>query len=269
MANHDQADYWVVKLSSVGIIEWQKALGGSNSDIAFDIQQTTDEGFIVVGYTQSSDGDVTGILAGTSDYWIVKLTSVGTIEWQKMIGGIRSGWAKSVQQTSDGGYIVAGESILAGGVINDALIVKLSDIGAIVWQKRMGGNSGASAQSIRQTLDGGYIIAGSSTSTDGDFAGNHGNSDYWVAKLSSTLSSSTFLTQDLKGYPNPTTSIITLLNSSNLIITKIIITDLSGKIIIEKLQNSNQINVEKLARGVYILQVFSKDEKFISKFVKE
>ena len=71
--NHGAADYWVVKLNSSGDIEWQKCLGGTSEDIANSIQQTNDGGFIVVGYTNSNDGDVSGIHGDYYDFWVVKL----------------------------------------------------------------------------------------------------------------------------------------------------------------------------------------------------
>ena len=105
--NHGAYDYWVVKLNSSGDILWQICLGGTNVDVAYSIQQTSDGGFIVAGYTCSNEGDVSGN-HGNSDYWVVKLNSSGTIEWQKCLGGTDGDYAYSIQQTSDGGFIVAG-----------------------------------------------------------------------------------------------------------------------------------------------------------------
>ncbi|MCD6531735.1 T9SS type A sorting domain-containing protein [bacterium] len=98
-------------------MEWQKCLGGSDDDWAYSIQWTTDGGFIVAGYTHSNDGDVSGWHEGyddygypTYDYWVVKLNSAGDIEWQKCLGGSDYDVAKPIQQTTDGGFIVAGLS---------------------------------------------------------------------------------------------------------------------------------------------------------------
>ncbi len=90
----------------IGII-WQKALGGGYDDVAFSIQQTSDGGYIVAGYTYSNDGDVSGY-HDDADFWVVKLDERGNIIWQKALGGSGRDEAYSVQQTSDGGYIVAG-----------------------------------------------------------------------------------------------------------------------------------------------------------------
>ncbi|MGB4094684.1 MAG: T9SS type A sorting domain-containing protein, partial [Bacteroidales bacterium] len=130
--NHGNSDYWVVKLNSSGDIEWQKCLGGTNSDWAYSIQQTNDSGFIVAGYTHSNNGDVSGN-HGYYDYWVVKLNSSGDIEWQKCIGGTNYEFANSIQQTSDGGFIVAGETLSNNGDVSgnhgysDAWVVKLTN----------------------------------------------------------------------------------------------------------------------------------------------
>ncbi|MBK8912338.1 MAG: hypothetical protein IPM61_13535 [Chlorobi bacterium] len=186
--NHGGVDCWVAKFTSAGAIEWQKSLGGSSLDYAKSIQQTNDGGYIVAGYSQSNDGDVTGNHGGV-DYWIVKLTSAGVIQWQKSLGGSRGNYATSIAQTSDGGYIIAGYSSSTDGNVTgnhgstDYWIVKLTSVGAIQWQKSLGGSGGEEAHSITQTSDGGYIVAGWSSSTDGDVTGNHGSTDYWIVKL--------------------------------------------------------------------------------------
>ena len=111
-------------------IEWQKCLGGNSWDRAYSVQQTSDDGYIVAGYTDSNDGDVSGYHGG-GDVWVVKLDRYGNIKWQKALGGSYDDKAYSVQQTSDGGY----------------------------------------------------IVAGSTYSNDGDVSGNHGEDDVWVVKL--------------------------------------------------------------------------------------
>src|SRR5215467_5821792 len=90
-------------------IQWQKSLGGSNGDVGYSVQQTKDGGYVVAGYSNSNDGNVSGN-HGNMDYWIVKLTKKGDIQWQKSLGGSSNEFGYFVQQTSDSGYIVAGES---------------------------------------------------------------------------------------------------------------------------------------------------------------
>ena len=104
-------DYWVIKLNNSGAIQWQKTIGGSVGDYLYSIQQTTDGGYVLGGYSQSDiSGDKTENHKGFYDYWIVKLNSTGTIQWQKTIGGDDIDNLQSIQQTSDGGYMLGGYS---------------------------------------------------------------------------------------------------------------------------------------------------------------
>lgn len=192
--NHGLQDYWIVKLSSTGIIQWQKSFGGSGIDRATDVQQTTDGGYMAAGWSKSVDGDVTGG-HGAEDYWIIKLSSAGIIEWKKSLGGSNFDLLYSIEQTTDGGYIAAGASSSNNGDVSgnnggvDYWIVKLDGAGIIQWQKSLGGSSDDFAKSAEQTTDGGYIISGHCTSNDGEVTGHQGligSPDYWIVKLNSS-----------------------------------------------------------------------------------
>ena len=169
-------DMWVLKLDSNGDIEWQRAYGGGEdgfAESANSIQQTIDGGYIVAGCT-TSFGD------GSEDAWILKLDSYGDIEWQRTYGGNASTIARSIQQTSDGGYIV-GVRRSEGGRILDYWLLKLDSYGDIELQRTygFGGNVLAEACSLQQTSDGGYIFAGDIRSYD------QGHWDVWLLKLDS------------------------------------------------------------------------------------
>ena len=186
---HGNIDFWVVKLSNSGEVQWQKMLGGTQAESAYSVHQTNDGGYIVAGYTNSNNGDVSG-LHGESDFWVVKLSSLGVLEWQKTFGGSNEDVARSIRQTSDGGYIVSGWSFSTDGDVtvnqgySDVWVVKLSQFGDIQWQKSYGGTDGSDlAYCIRQTSDGGYILTGETDSSDGDISGYHGSNDIWVLKL--------------------------------------------------------------------------------------
>src|SRR4051812_30988701 len=90
-------------------IQWQKSFGGSFGEAAYSVIQTFDGGYIVAGGGGSNDGDFTGN-HGNEDYWIVKLSSSGSIQWQKCLGGTNADEATEIRQTSDSGYIIAGTS---------------------------------------------------------------------------------------------------------------------------------------------------------------
>jgi len=185
------SDAWIVKLNNSGIVQWQKCLGGTNSESAYSIQQTSDGGYIYVGQTNSNDGDVSGNHGGT-DIWIVKTNNSGNIQWQKCIGGTGNEIANVVQQTADNGHIIVGQSNSTDGNASgnhgeyDAWIVKLNSTGTIQWQKMLGGSGYDFAYSIKQIRGNSYIIAGETNSTDGDIIGNHGGYDAWIVELNST-----------------------------------------------------------------------------------
>ncbi len=165
-------DISVSKLASNGDIEWYKTYRGSENDHAYSIQQTTDGGYVVAGETESFG-------AGNTDIWILKLASDGTIEWQKTYGGYASDGANSIRQTVDGGYVVAGQSNSFGAGISDIWVLKLASDGTVEWQKAYGGSQKDEAYSIQQTSDGGYVVAGQTSSFGA------GSIDIWVLKLAS------------------------------------------------------------------------------------
>ena len=172
-------------------IDWSKHYGGRKHDGANDLRQTTDGGFIAAGYSRSQDQDLSGN-AGLADFWVVKLDSLGEMEWQKSFGGSDNDIASSVQQTPDGGYIVAGGSVSFDGQVTgnhgleDVWILRLDAGGNLLWAKTYGGTLNDRAESISPTSDGGFIVAGYSESNDGDLTGNKGDFDYWIFKINAS-----------------------------------------------------------------------------------
>ncbi|MBL7766846.1 MAG: T9SS type A sorting domain-containing protein [Chitinophagaceae bacterium] len=189
--NHGNSDYWVVKLSATGSIQWQKSYGGTSIDVACSIKQTMEGGYIVAGYSFSNDVDATWNWGG-KDYWIVKLGATGNLEWQKSYGGVLDEQPAYIEQTIDSGYVVGGisNSTNSGNVsngygLNDVWLIKMDKNGVLQWQKAMGGYQPDGCEMIKQTPDKGYIVVGASVSTSGDLSFTYGLSDYWVVKLDS------------------------------------------------------------------------------------
>jgi hypothetical protein len=145
-------DFYLVKTDASGNIEWEKTFGGTNSDFAYAVQQTTDGGYIMAGETTSYG-------AGSYDFYVVKTDASGNKEWEKTFGGSDFDNGFSVQQTTDGGYILAGDTG-SYDVNGDVYLVKTDASGNIEWEKNIGGSNYDCAHSVRQTTDGGYIIAG-------------------------------------------------------------------------------------------------------------
>jgi hypothetical protein len=164
-------DVWLLKLDSSGNVTWQKTYGGSLPDHPFAIQQTVDGGYIVAGDTNS--------LIGGRQAWVLKLNSAGDVAWQKTYGGSLSDYAYWVQQTTDGGYILAGGTYSFGGGNGDVWLMKLNSRGDVAWQKTYGGKNHESANFVQQTSDAGYVVAGNALSFGA------GDYDLWVLKLDS------------------------------------------------------------------------------------
>ncbi len=188
--NQGGADYWILKLDASGDIEWQNSYGGSDNDIANSILHTSDGGYIVSGYSESTDGDVTGNHNGY-DYWVVKLKENGDIEWAKSYGGSDEDRSKAIIETIDGGYLIAGESKSSDGDVTmnfgkkDIWIIKIDPFGALQWENSYGGSDEDYPASIYQTGDGGFIVSGGTKSTDSNIV-NNGWQDAWVIKLDGT-----------------------------------------------------------------------------------
>ena len=163
-------DFWLIKTDAKGDKEWDKTLGGSGDDSAYSLQQTSDKGYILAGYTNSFG-------AGDSDFWLIKTDSNGNKEWDKTFGGSHFDRAYSVQQTSDGGYILAGYTYSFGAGKSDSWLIKTDPNGDKEWDKTFGGSEYDRAWSVQQTSDNGYILAGGTSSFGA------GNEDFWLIKL--------------------------------------------------------------------------------------
>lgn len=189
--NHGGNDAWMAKMDTHGEFEWQRCFGGTLSDGAEEMRQTSDGGFILVGQASSNDGDVSGN-HGEIDAWVVKLDAEAEIEWQRCLGGSKDDYARDVKQTLDGGYILALQTNSVDGNVSgnnghvDYWVVRLDDSGEILWQKCLGGYGWEYVRTVHQTSDGGFLVVGSADSEDGDVTGNHGAYDCWVVKLDGT-----------------------------------------------------------------------------------
>ncbi len=275
-------DFWIVKLDSSGDIVWDKTIGGSGTDVLNSIVQTLDNGFLLSGRSSSDiSGDKTENSEGESDFWIVKLASNGTIEWQNTIGGNDIDQAYSANQTSDGGYIIGGfsRSAISGDKTEngqgnfDCWLVKINNVGIIEWQNTIGGSEIDGITSVIQSSDGNYILGGNSQSDiSGDKSENsRGGQDYWIIKHAHTLGlEENSYTEAITLYPNPAKNTLHL-NTQDKTIDQVNIYTMTGSKVLQMDVDtvSPTIDVSSLASGVYYIQLYSGKNVALKKFVKE
>ncbi|MDO9184898.1 MAG: T9SS type A sorting domain-containing protein [Bacteroidia bacterium] len=149
---------YILKLNSNGDTIWTKNIDAGGMDLLYSIQQTQDNGFIVGGRTSGFGG-------GGLDMFLIKIDSNGNNQWTKAIGGPGDETINSVKETSDGGFIIAGNTYSFGAGLNDFYIVKMDSSGNILWSKSIGGTGNDNAYSITQTIDSGYVAVGLTAST--------------------------------------------------------------------------------------------------------
>lgn len=166
-------DVLVIKTDASGDTSWTKTFGGDiDNEYGFCVQQTADSGYILSGVA-SSFYDVAG------DMYLIKLNALGDTSWTRTLGGIGYEWGSYVQQTSDGGYILAGQTPAYGAGGFDAYLIKMTPSATIAWTKTYGGTGGEFATAVQQTTDGGYIFTGTIDSYGA------GSGDFYLVKTDS------------------------------------------------------------------------------------
>ena len=165
-------DVWLIKTDSNGEEEWNKTFGGNSIDRATSLQQTSDGGYIIIGYTYSFGN-------GHFDFWLIKTDSNGEEEWNKTFGGDESDTGNSVKQTLDGGFIIVGNTYSFGNGEGDAWLIKTDSNGEEEWNKTFGGKYSDASNSIQLVPGNGYIIAGNTVIAEDD------PSDVWLIKTDS------------------------------------------------------------------------------------
>lgn len=190
-ANRDYWDLWVLKLDKCGTIQWEKSYGGTNYESARDVVQTADGGYMVLGETNSTDGDVIAGYGGTKDIWLLKLDATGSLQWQKRYGGTGLDIGNHIELMPDGSFLIAASSSSNDGDIRgnhtsntytDGVLLKISSTGTVLWSKCFGGTKNEELFDI-EGINGITYLAGFTNSVDGDIPPSQKNYDVWLLAI--------------------------------------------------------------------------------------
>jgi hypothetical protein len=182
---HGVGEYWGIKLDAEGQFFWKRYFGGSNNDRSYNLVQASDGGFILIGSSESDDFDITDS-RGSYDYWAVKLSASGALEWTRSYGGSEIDIAYDIVLMESGNYLIAGDarsndfdvSVNLGNA--DLWLIEIDPQGNLIWEKSLGGSMFDSAKDLLRMNDGLYCVTGSSRSNDGNVAANNGQNDAWT-----------------------------------------------------------------------------------------
>ena len=188
-------DVWLIKTDEQGNKEWDKTLGGNDTDIGYAIQQTVDDGYIIVGWTKSFGN-------GNIDVWLVKTDEQGNKEWDKTLGGNLFDRGYAIQQTVDGGYIIVGWTNSFGDGNYNVWLIKTDSQGNEEWNRPFGGSNSDRGYAVQQTENDEYVITGWTKSF------GNGNNDAWLIKIENPLAEidDSFIPNIFifrQNYPNP------------------------------------------------------------------
>ena len=185
---HAGGDYWVIKINSVGILQWSRYFGGTFTDTSYALSETQTGNFIIVGSSDSDDIDINNN-KGTYDFWVLKISSSGDLIWEKSFGGSEIDEARDITITENGDFLIVGDSrsvdtdVLYNNGAADIWIIKINSDGELIWERTYGGTSFDGVQSIQKTMNNDYIVAGNSRSSDVNLENNNGQNDAWFFKI--------------------------------------------------------------------------------------
>lgn len=266
-----ESDFWIVKYSPSGAIAWAKCIGSTYAGSNFfnrpsSIITTADDGFLIVGSGYDNDASMS---FGLADFWAVKLSSDGNLQWRKVFGGSQADRATAVRQTADGGFIIAGTVLSADGQVTvdfeafymssgeNGWLVKLDADGNLQWQKAVGSDGAFGYDGLNDILEiseGEYVAVGRAGSSNHDCADSAGRK-FWVLRLSSEgLSTPDNAARRISIYPNPTQNAFTI--AADREISRVSIFDLSGRLIANPLPDANnRIDISGYQAGNYLVKV--------------
>jgi hypothetical protein len=187
LTRHGVGEFWGTRINKIGDVEWRGYFGGTNNDRAHGVVQSEDKGFVMAGFSESDDFDISNT-QGSYDFWMVKVDKNGNMVWERSFGGSGIEIAYDIAKTKDNGYVVVGNTFSTDGDIStdkgasDIWLIKVDDSGSLVWERSFGGSQFDAAQAVTPSKDGGFFLIGNSKSSDLDTNSNAGENDIWMIK---------------------------------------------------------------------------------------
>lgn len=187
VTSHGVGEFWGTKIDEEGSVQWRGYFGGTNNDRAHSVVQTNDGGFVMAGFTESDDFDISNT-NGSYEFWVVKVDSFGNLLWEQSYGGEGIEVSYDIAKTVDNGFVVVGNTFSTNGDIllnhgeSDMWMIKLDEDGNLIWEQTYGGSQFDLAQAVVQSKDGGFLIVGNTKSDDKNSTINYGENDIWVVK---------------------------------------------------------------------------------------
>lgn len=184
---HGVGEFWGSKIDAYGNLQWRGYYGGTNNDRSHAVVRSDDGGYVMSGFTESSDFDVNNS-RGSYDFWVVKIDNTGNLVWEHSFGGTGIERAQDITKTNDGGFVVAGNTfsndvdVAKNNGESDIWLIKIDASGTLVWESTFGGTQFEDARSVSASKDGGFIVSGNSKSADKDTNTNAGENDIWLIK---------------------------------------------------------------------------------------
>ncbi|MBT8187261.1 MAG: hypothetical protein HKP38_10305 [Croceitalea sp.] len=185
LTRHGVGEFWGTKLDADGNLQWRRYFGGTNNDRAHGVVQANDGGFVMAGFSESDDFDISNS-KGSYDFWVVKIDKNGNMIWEKSFGGSGIEIAYDITKNGEGGYSIVGNTFSTDTDVSknngesDVWLINIDDNGNLLWEKTYGGSAFDAAQGISLAANGGFVMAGNTKSMDGDVQENLGENDIWL-----------------------------------------------------------------------------------------
>ncbi|MBT8211059.1 MAG: hypothetical protein KJP14_11085, partial [Eudoraea sp.] len=187
LTRHGVGEFWGTKIDALGNLEWRRYYGGTNNDRAHAVVRSDDGGFVMAGFSESTDFDISNS-RGSYDFWIVKIAENGNLVWERSLGGAGIEIAYDIALASDGNYLVTGHTFSNDQDISinhgeaDTWLLKLDNLGNLIWERTYGGTLFDAARSVKAISQDQYLLAGNTKSPDLNSGLIAGENDIWVAK---------------------------------------------------------------------------------------